>query len=339
MISLTFSAIRSFVPHLKSLVYTQNMEPSEKQTNTDERQYLDLVQRILTSGVLRDNRTGVSTKALFGQTMRFDLRNNIIPVLTTKRVAWKSVVEELVWFLRGRTDAKELQARGIKIWDAWGTPEYLKSIGIEGREPGDLGPIYGFQWRHFGAKYVDCHTDYTGQGVDQLRNLIKGLIANPNDRRMILSAWNPMDLEQMALPPCHMISQFICANGELTCILDQRSGDMGLGIPFNIASYALLTHILASVCGLRARELVHMIGDAHIYQNHEDPLRRQLRNEPRAFPKLSLPMGLDAGGLALTMAQRVVRAMELIEGLDKRTGEISLDDYNPHPTISMPVAV
>lgn len=306
----------------------------EANTNPEEEQYLDLVRRILNTGIVRNNRTGIPTRSLFGQVMRFDLRDRI-PVLTTKRVAWKSVVEELLWMLMGKTDSKELAARGVKIWDANGTPEYLKSVGLEHREAGDLGPIYGFQWRHFGAKYVDCHTNYAGQGVDQLRNIVKALLTDPNDRRMVLSAWNPTALAEMALPPCHMMAQFICAKGELTCILNQRSGDVGLGVPFNITSYALLTNILARACGLQARELVHIIGDAHIYQNHEEALRQQLKNVPRAFPRLIMPR--DCNGAVANLP--VTSILNWIECLYDRVGEFQLEDYNPYPPIPMTMAI
>lgn len=307
--------------------------------NSEEEQYLDLVRRILDSGIVRDNRTGIKTRSLFGQVMRFDLRDNRIPVLTTKRVAWKSIVEELMWFLRGKTDARELSARGTKIWDANATIEYLRSVGLP-YEAGDLGPVYGFQWRHFGATYTDCHADYNDQGVDQIKGLIQKLLSSPNDRRMILTAWNPMDIDKMALPPCHMLSQFICANGELTCILNQRSGDVGLGVPFNIASYALLTHILAQACGLKARELVHMIGDAHIYENHEIPLREQLLNSPRAFPRLVLPTyEVGAEVIGADIPTRVSSALNWVESLYDRTGEIRLEGYQPQASIAMTMAV
>lgn len=304
-------------------------------TNPEEEQYLNLVRRVLTTGIVRENRTGIPTRSLFGQVMRYDLRDHI-PVLTSKRVAWKFVVEELMWMLMGKTDAKTLAARGCPIWNANGTAKYLASVGQGHREVGDLGPVYGFQWRHFGAKYADCHTDYRGQGVDQLRILVEQLINNPNDRRMILSAWNPVALPEMALPPCHMIAQFICANGELTCILDQRSGDIGLGVPFNIASYALLTNILARACGLRARELVHLIGDAHIYQNHEAALRTQLGNAPLAFPKLILPTAPELVELG---HRKVDVALSWIEGLYDKTAEIRLEGYNSHASIPMDMAV
>ena len=188
-----------------------------------------------------DCASGTGTLAKFGCQMRFNLRNDRFPLLTTKRVFWRGVAEELLWFISGKTDAKTLQDKDIHIWDGNGSRAYLDSIGLAQREEGDLGPVYGFQWRHFGAKYVDMHTDYTGQGVDQLAELIKAIKTKPYDRRLILSAWNPAALPEMALPPCHMFAQFFVADGELSCQMYQRSCDMGLGVPFNIASYALLT--------------------------------------------------------------------------------------------------
>merc|ERR1712019_113863 len=169
-----------------------------------------------------------------------------------------------------------------------GSREFLDKRGLGHREEGDLGPVYGFQWRHFGAKYVDMHTDYSGQGVDQLAQCIKTIKENPTDRRILLSAWNPADLDLMALPPCHMFCQFYVANGELSCQMYQRSADMGLGVPFNIASYSLLTRLIAQVCGLKAKEFVHVIGDCHVYLTHVDPLKIQLEREPRPFPTLEI---------------------------------------------------
>ena len=183
---------------------------------------------------------GTGTLSKFGCQMRFNLREHF-PLLTTKRVFWRGVAEELLWFISGKTNAKELHDKGIHIWDGNASRAYLDSIGLTDREEWDLGPVYGFQWRHFGAKYVDMHTDYTGQGVDQLAELIHTIKTKPHDRRLVLSAWNPAALKEMALPPCHMFAQFYVANGELSCQLYQRSCDMGLGVPFNIASYALLT--------------------------------------------------------------------------------------------------
>jgi len=233
--------------------------------NYEEVQYLDLIRNIITNGVHRGDRTGTGTLSKFGVQMRFSLRNNTFPLLTTKKVFWRGVAEELLWFVRGSTNGNLLSDKNIHIWDGNGSREFLDSRGLHHREVGDLGPVYGFQWRHFGAEYVDMHTDYTGQGVDQLIDCINKLKKTPEDRRIIMSAWNPSDLDKMALPPCHMFCQFYVANGELSCLMYQRSADMGLGVPFNIASYSLLTAMMAQVCGLKCGDFVHSIGDAHVY--------------------------------------------------------------------------
>jgi thymidylate synthase len=220
--------------------------------------------------------------------MRFSLRDDTMPLLTTKRTFWRGVVEELLWFLRGSTNGNELTAKGIHIWDGNGSREFLDQRGLTHREVGDLGPVYGFQWRHFGARYVDMYTDYTNQGVDQLADCVWKIKNTPDDRRIIMSAWNPVDLDLMALPPCHMFFQFYVANGELSCQMYQRSADMGLGVPFNIASYALLTHIMAHVCGLKPGDFIHTLGDAHVYLNHVEALQEQMKRAPREFPKLKI---------------------------------------------------
>lgn len=209
--------------------------------------------------------------------MRFSLRDNIFPLLTTKRVFFRGVGEELLWFIKGCTDAKELQAKKVHIWDSNGTREFLDKNGLFDREEGDLGPVYGFQWRHFGAEYKTCHDDYTGQGIDQLNEIINRIKTNPNDRRIIMSAWNVNDIPKMALPPCHCLVQFYVANGELSCQLYQRSADMGLGVPFNIASYALLTYLIAHVTGLKPGDFIHTLGDAHVYSTHVEALKQQVR--------------------------------------------------------------
>jgi thymidylate synthase len=198
----------------------------------------------------------------------------------------RGLIEELLWFISGSTNANILSEKGVKIWDPNGSRKYLDSLGLTHREEGDLGPIYSFQWRHFGAQYVNMHTDYTNKGVDQLMNIISTLKTNPNDRRMILCSWNPPDLPIQALPPCHVLCQFYVSNGELSCQMYQRSCDMGLGVPFNIASYALLTKILAHVCGLKCGDFIHTLGDAHVYKNHISALNIQLLRKPRPFPKL-----------------------------------------------------
>ena len=288
--------------------------------NPEERQYLDLVRRVLAQGVLKADRTGVGTLSLFGATMRFCLRDQRFPLLTTKRVFWRGVVEELLWMVRGSTDARSLSSKGVHIWDGNGSRAFLDSLGLTGRREGDLGPVYGFQWRHFGARYVDCETDYAGQGVDQLQRIVETLRRNPNDRRMVMCAWNPSDLPAMALPPCHVLVQFYVASGRLSCAMYQRSCDLGLGVPFNIASYALLTVLIAHVTGLQPDELVHILGDAHVYCNHVEALQEQLKREPRPFPTLRI--------------RRPVAELD-----DFQFDDLELIGYAPHAAVKMEMAV
>jgi len=286
----------------------------------DEYQYIDELRRIMRHGTQKGDRTGVGTKSVFGTQCRYSLRDNTLPLLTTKRVFWKGILHELLWFIAGSTNAKELSAKGVKIWDANGSRDFLDKQGLTNREEGDLGPVYGFQWRHFGAEYKDMHADYTGMGVDQLADVIHRIKTNPNDRRIILCAWNPKDLPQMALPPCHAFVQFYVADGELSCQLYQRSADMGLGVPFNIASYAMLTHMIAHVTDLKAGDFVHTMGDAHVYLNHIEPLQEQLDREPRDFPKFVIN-----------------RKVDTID--DFKFEDFEVQGYNPHPKIIMEMAV
>lgn len=260
----------------------------KEEPNHEEWQYLDAIREVIEKGVQRGDRTGTGTLSLFGRTSRWSLRDDNFPLLTTKRTFWRGIAEELLWFVKGSTNANELAEKKIHIWDGNGSREFLDSRGFHDREVGDLGPVYGFQWRHFGAKYKDMHADYTGQGVDQLAACIDKIKNDPTNRRILLSAWNPADLGEMALPPCHMFCQFYVANGELSCQMYQRSADMGLGVPFNIASYSLLTRMMAQVCGLQAGDFVHVIGDCHVYMNHIEPLKKQLERQPLAFPKLKI---------------------------------------------------
>lgn len=285
----------------------------------EELQYLEMIQDIIETGNVKGDRTGTGTISKFGCQMRFDLRRSF-PLLTTKRVFWRGVAEELLWFVKGSTNAKLLQDRDIHIWDGNGSREYLDKIGLGHREEMDLGPVYGFQWRHFGAAYTDMHADYAGQGVDQLAEVIDKIKNNPNDRRILLTAWNPAALKEMALPPCHMFCQFYVANGELSCQMYQRSCDMGLGVPFNIASYSLLTCMIAQVCGLKPGDFVHCCGDTHVYSNHVEPLRKQLLVEPRPFPTLKInPEKTDIDSFEFS--------------------DFEIIGYDPHPKIEMKMAV
>jgi len=253
--------------------------------------YLRLVRDVIDMGERREDRTGMGTYSRFGTQSRYDLSNETVPVLTTKQIFLKSIIEELLWFIKGCTDSKELSNKGVKIWDSNGSRAFLDSCGFHEREEGDLGPVYGFQWRHCGASYDTCKTDYTGKGVDQLKDLIKQIKTNPNSRRLILCAWNVTDVHLMALPPCHCLVQFYVggtkSNKKLSCHLYQRSGDLGLGVPFNITSYAILTHMIAHVTGMRAGELVHTLGDAHVYLHHVEALEEQLNRTPMTpFPTI-----------------------------------------------------
>ena len=255
-----------------------------------EKQYLHLVKRILKYGDDQKTRNG-NTRALIGQIMRFPLSNNTMPLLTTKKVPWKTCLRELLWFIKGQTNNTNLLKQNVNIWTANASREFLDKRGLTRLRENDLGPIYGHQWRFFNAPYIDCDTDYTGQGVDQLENIVHALKnkTRDNSRRLILTAWNPLQIDEMALPPCHILAQFHITQGhQLSCSLYQRSGDVGLGIPFNIASYSFLTHLLAHHCNLKAKELIHFIGNAHIYDNHIAALTKQLKKNPIEFPKLIL---------------------------------------------------
>jgi thymidylate synthase len=256
----------------------------------DERQYCNLVWDVLGYGSAERTRNGI-TRSVFGAGMHFSLDRSALPLLTTKRVAWVTCLKELLWFIRGSTDNEVLKAQGVHIWDGNASREYLDSRGLSNLGENDLGPIYGHQWRHFNAPYSSCDADYSGQGVDQLGEIIAMLKdpAQRTSRRMVISAWNPQQLNEMALPPCHIIMQFNVSCGDrLSCALYQRSGDIGLGVPFNIASYALLTHLLAHHCGLRAHEFVYHLGNAHIYEEHIPALRTQIEREPHPFPKIKI---------------------------------------------------
>ena len=256
----------------------------------EEQQYLDLVRRILDTGSLEPGRNG-NVYSVFGNMMRFSLRDGTIPLLTTKKLAWKTCFHELMWFLAGKTDNILLQQKGVHIWDANASRDFLDSRGLKNHEEGDLGPIYGQQWRHWNTPYTNCHTDYSGCGIDQLQNVIDQL-SNPEtrtSRRLIVSAWNPEQLDIMSLPPCHILMQFNVHGGKyLSCSLYQRSGDVGLGVPFNIASYSLLTHLIAKHCGLIAHEFVYFLGNAHIYESHCEIIKQQLERTPMEFSQIEI---------------------------------------------------
>jgi thymidylate synthase len=263
------------------------------------RQYLDLLTRVLDEGTTKSDRTGTGTLSVFGHQMRFDLAEGF-PAVTTKRLHMRSVTGELLWFLRGATNVGWLQERGISIWDEWAD------------EAGELGPVYGHQWRSWPTP--------DGRSVDQIAAVIEQIRTNPDSRRHIVSAWNVGDLEAMALPPCHALFQFYVADGRLSCQLYQRSGDVFLGVPFNIASYAMLTMMVAQVCDLEPGDFVHTLGDAHLYLNHLDQARLQLTRDPRPLPRLQL-----------NPERRSIDAFDL--------ADLELVGYDPHPGIKAPIAV
>ena len=258
--------------------------------NHEESQYLDLIKDVMQYGTMENGRNG-NALTVFGVAMRFSLSNGTIPLLTTKKVAWKTCLKELLWFIRGDTSNRRLLEQNVKIWCGNGSREFLDSRGLQHLEEGDLGPVYGHQWRFFNAPYTTCDADYTGQGVDQLQYIIDNL-KNPetrNSRRLVLSAWNPGQIDEMALPPCHVLMQFNVVDGnKLSCSLYQRSGDIGLGVPFNIASYSFLTHIIAKHCDLEPYEFIYNLGNAHIYDDHIDQLVVQSKRDPLSFPIVNI---------------------------------------------------
>ena len=254
----------------------------------DENQYLKLVSDVLREGVMENGRNG-NVLTIFGSAMHFSLKDNTIPLLTTKKLAWKTCLRELLWFIRGQTSNEILKKQNVHIWDGNASRDFLDGRGLNNLQENDLGPVYGHQWRHFNAKYTDCNTDYTGQGIDQLDYIIKSL-KDPKERtsrRLVMSAWNPCQLNEMALPPCHVLCQFNVTNGnKLSCSLYQRSCDLGLGAGFNISSYSFLTHLIAHHCNLEVLDFYYYLGNCHIYEQHIEPLREQILREPYKFPKI-----------------------------------------------------
>ena len=256
-----------------------------------ELQYLSLIKNILKKGVWDNTRNG-KVKMLIGQSMRYSLNNDTLPMLTTKKMAWRVCLKELLWFVNGSTDNKILQDQNVKIWNGNASRSFLDSRGLYHLKENDLGPIYGHQWRFWNAPYSKengCLEDYRGQGIDQLNNIIMDLKNKNFSRRMIMTAWNPEQLNEMALPPCHILVHFnVLEDKFLTCSLYQRSGDVGLGVPFNILSYSFLTHLIAHHCDLCAHEFIHHIGNAHIYENHIEHLKKQIIRNPLSFPKIEM---------------------------------------------------
>jgi thymidylate synthase len=264
-----------------------------------ERAYLDLLSDVLQNGARKTDRTGTGTLSVFGRQLRFGLADSF-PLLTTKKLHTKSILTELLWFLRGDTNVKWLQERGVTIWDEWAD------------ENGNLGPVYGYQWRHWRTP--------DGREIDQILEVVKNLKTKPDSRRHIVSAWNPADVDKMALPPCHALFQFYVASGRLSCQMYQRSADLFLGVPFNIASYAALTLMVAQVTDLKPGDFVLTLGDAHIYLNHLEQVREQLSRSPRPFPKLKLNPAVK-------------------DLLEFRYEDFTLEGYDPHPAIKAPIAV
>jgi thymidylate synthase len=263
------------------------------------KQYLELLRHVLETGAVKEDRTGTGTRSVFGYQMRFNLADGF-PVLTTKKLHLRSIIHELLWFLNGDTNIRYLKENGVSIWDEWAD------------ENGDLGPVYGHQWRSWPTP--------SGGKIDQITQLVEQIRNNPDSRRLIVSAWNPSEIEEMALPPCHCLFQFYVADGKLSCQLYQRSADIFLGVPFNIASYSLLTMMMAQVTGLQPGEFVHTFGDAHLYSNHIEQTELQLSREPRSLPSMRInPEVKDIFGF--------------------RFEDFELTDYDPHPHIKAPVAV
>ena len=277
--------------------------------------YLDLLQHVLNHGRNREDRTGTGTRGVFGYQMRFDLALGF-PLLTTKKLHTKSIIYELLWFLSGSTDNAWLTERGVSIWNEWATTEQCARFS---RKAGDLGPVYGHQWRNFGATKLPDGT-FAKDGVDQVRWVLDEIKRNPNSRRLIISGWNPEEQNQVALPPCHTLFQFYVQDGELSCQLYQRSADIFLGVPFNIASYSLLTLMMAQVCGLKPGTFVHTLGDAHLYSNHFDQAKLQLSRDIRALPTMTL--------------NPTVKDLFAFQFED-----FTLSGYDPHPGIKAAVAV
>lgn len=294
---------------------SQQTNPISPAQTINEAAYLALLQHVLTHGSRKGDRTGTGTYSHFGAQLRFDLQAGF-PLLTTKKVHFKSIVYELLWFLKGDTHVDYLQQHGVRIWNEWATAEQTARFG---RSEGDLGPIYGHQWRNYGAS-KDEHGNYRQDGIDQITQVVEQIKNNPNSRRLIVSGWNPSEANQVALPPCHTLFQFFVADNKLSCQLYQRSADLFLGVPFNIASYALLTHMVAQVTGLDVGEFIWTGGDCHIYQNHINQVNEQLSRSLYPLPTLALNPDID-------------------DIFDFDFADIEVKNYQSHAAIKAPVAV
>jgi len=288
--------------------------------NSFDNEYNNLVKLVLQNGNYKSDRTNVGTLSYFGHQMRFDI-SRYFPLLTTKKVYMRGVVEELLWMLKGETNSNILSKKGVKIWDANGSKEFLEKNNLP-YEEGELGPVYGHQWRHYNAVYEGSDSNYSGKGIDQITILIDNIKKNPDSRRHILNAWNPCQIDEMALPPCHILCQFYCniAEKSISCQMYQRSGDIGLGVPFNIASYSLLTYIIGHYTGFKPKAFIHTLGDAHIYSNHVDILEEQIKPPSYKPPVLKL--------------------VDMPENFQDLTiDNIVVNDYEYHKTLKMSMAV
>ena len=292
--------------------------------NEEEEQYLDLLRKIMVFGSPKDDRTGNRTLSLFGQQMRFSLENNVVPVITTKKLFIRGVIEELLFFIRGETNTKKLEAKGVNIWKGNTSREFLDKRGLKYLPEGEMGKGYGYQWRKFGQHENDYGDFWCGQGgVDQLSNALHLIKTDPNSRKIIVSAWNPQQLKEMALEPCHVLSQYYVDNGKLSCQYYQRSVDSFLGAPFNILSYAILTKLMAKAAGLQPGELVFSGGDCHVYKNHLKQATEQVTREPFPFPKLFIDKDISS-----------IEDMEKLEFSDFR-----IEGYECHSAIKADMAV
>ena len=304
---------------------TYQRSPSTKTTMTDhdEENYLNLVRQALASEEVRRGRGGPTTRSIFGHQARYSLKDSTLPLLTTKKVFTRGIIEELLWMIRGSTNVDELKEKNVHIWDGHSSREHLDNFGLTDLREGDIGPGYGYQFRHAGATYRGCDANCDGEGVDQLEQLVFNLKNNPSSRRHVVSAWSVPNIHEMALPPCHCLFQFYVGSNGLSCQLYQRSGDIGLGVPFNITSYSILTHIIAKLVGVPAYEFIHTIGDAHIYTDHEGALKEQITRKPFPFPTL-----------------KINRDIETLSDVEKMSAaDFEIVDYQYHPKITMKMVV